>query len=226
MPPLDDPVPTMSEIEWNDETCQQYVRYMERVVPHDHRKFAARIAKDWPEVPARATVVDVAGGPAFLSLELAAHLTDPHLVVADVAPLMIEMGRQRAAARGISLESHVCAAEAMDLSDASADLVLCKHFLRLATDLDACLREMVRILKPGGRAYLIDFNADRPWLGAKLLHGWILLTAPPFIRASFGETMALGLSVASLPPRLRAAGFSDTQVLHGSVSYLVRAVRA
>jgi ubiquinone/menaquinone biosynthesis C-methylase UbiE len=216
----------MSEIEWNDETCREYARYMESVVPHDHRKFAAQIARDWPEVPTGATVVDIAGGPAFLALELAPYLTEPRLVVTDLAPLMIEIGHQRAAARGRTVEGRVCPAEALDLPDASADLILCKHFVRLATDLDASLREMVRILKPGGRAYLIDFNADRPWLGAKLLHGWILLTAPAFLRAGFGATMALGLPAASLPPRLRAAGFRDADVLRSSVSYLVRAIRA
>jgi ubiquinone/menaquinone biosynthesis C-methylase UbiE len=217
---------TMSEIEWNDETCQQYARYMETVVPHDHRKFAARIARDWPEVPAHATVVDIAGGPAFLALELAPCLTEPRLVVTDLAPRMIELGHQRAAARGRTVEGRVCPAEALDLPDASADLVLCKHFVRLAADLEACLREMVRILKPGGRAYLIDFNADRPWLGAMLLRNWIKLTAPPFIRAGFSASMALGLPAASLPARLRAAGFAEADVLRNSVSYLVRAVRA
>ncbi len=216
----------MGEIEWDAETCREYARYMETVVPHDHRRFAARIARDWPEVPARATVVDIAGGPAFLSLELAPYLTQPRLVVADIAPRMIEIGRERARSRGQTVEGHVCPAEALDLPDASADLVLCKHFVRLATDLDACLREMVRILKPGGRAYFIDFSADRPWLGTILLRGWIQLTAPAFLRQNFHESMALGLSPASLLERLRAAGFEGADLLRSSVSYLVRAVRA
>ena len=217
---------TMSEIEWDDQTSEEYVRYMETVVPHDHQKFAARIARDWPEVPVGATVVDIAGGPAFLSLELVPHLTEPRLVVADLAPRMIEIGQERAQARGRTIEGHVCPAEALDLPDASADLVLCKHFVRLATDLDACLREMVRILRPGGRAYLIDFSADRPWIGALLLRTWVQLTAPPFLRANFSATMALGLSPASLLSRLKTAGFGDATVLRRSVSYLVRAVRA
>jgi ubiquinone/menaquinone biosynthesis C-methylase UbiE len=216
---------TMSDIEWDDQTCQEYARYMETVVPHDHRRFAARIARDWPEVPAGATVVDIAGGPAFLSLELAPYLTEPRLVVADMAPRMIEIGHQRAAARGRTVEGHLCPAEALDLGDASADLVLCKHFVRLATDLDACLREMVRILKPGGRAYVIDFSADRPWFGAMLLRTWIQLTAPPFLRRNFRASMALGLPPANLLPRLTAAGFQGANVLRSSVSYLVRAVR-
>jgi ubiquinone/menaquinone biosynthesis C-methylase UbiE len=215
----------MGDIEWNEETCRQYAQYMESVVPHDHRKFAARIARDWPGVPTGATVVDIAGGPAFLALELAPYLQKPRLVVTDSAPIMLEIGHERAKARGFSVEGRLCGAEALDLPDASADLVLCKHFVRLATDIDASLREMVRILKPGGRAYLIDFNADRPWLGTMLLRTWIQLTAPPFLRAGFGATLATGLPAASLPARLRAAGFGEAEVLRSSVSYLVRAVR-
>jgi ubiquinone/menaquinone biosynthesis C-methylase UbiE len=212
-------------IEWSAETSRAYARYMETNVPHDHRVAAKRIAADWPTLARGATVVDVAGGPAFLLLELAPLLAEPRLVVTDGSAEMIELGHERAKARGFELEGHVCPAEQLTLADGSADLVVCKHFLRLASDLDASLREMARILRPGGRAYFVDFNAERPWLGSKLLQLWILFTAPSFIRWSFGKTMALGLPASSLPARLRAAGFASAEVLRSSVSYLVRATR-
>jgi ubiquinone/menaquinone biosynthesis C-methylase UbiE len=215
----------MSDIEWSDENSRAYARYMETNVPRDHRPFAQRILADWPDIPAGATVVDIAGGPGFLILELAPGLKHPRLIVTDISPAMIELGHERARARGFQLQAELCSAEKLGLSAGSVDLVLCKHFLRLAGDADAALREMARVLKPGGRAYLIDFNAERPWLGAKLLHFWIMLTAPPFLRQSFGATMKLGWAASTVPPRVLAAGFSRAEVLRSSVSYLVRATR-
>jgi ubiquinone/menaquinone biosynthesis C-methylase UbiE len=214
----------MNELEWSEEASRAYARYMESNVRHDHRPFAARIAADWPELPPSATVVDVAGGPAFLLLELAPLLREPRLVVTDGSATMVELGRERARARGREIDGRVCPAEKLDLADGTVDLIVCKHFLRLAEDADACLREMVRVLRPGGRAYLIDFNREGPWLGARLLHLWIALTAPAFIRRSFGETMGRGWPASSVPARAEAAGFARGAVLHRGVSYLVRAM--
>lgn len=215
----------MSEIEWSDENSRAYARYMEKNVRFDHRRFAEYIAADWPQAPAGGLVLDVAGGPAFLLLEVARHLREPRLMVADSSPVMIEIGRERAARQGFTLEARLCPAEKLDLPDGCVDLVLCKHFLRLATDTDASLREMARVLKPGGRAYFIDFNGERPWLGATLLQLWIQLTAPKFLRHGFRASMATGLRASCLPARMRAAGFADAEILRDGVSYLVRAAR-
>jgi ubiquinone/menaquinone biosynthesis C-methylase UbiE len=198
---------------------------METNIRFDHRRWAHRIALDWPDRPAGATVVDVAGGPAFLLLELAPRLREPRLIVADASPIMTEIARERAGQRGVLIETVTCPAETLDLPDACADLVVSKHFVRFARDLDAALREMARILRPGGRVYLIDFNREGPLLGARLLHLWILLTAPAFIRDPFWGSLRQGLPVSSLPPRLAAAGFAEPRILSRGVSYLVAAQR-
>jgi ubiquinone/menaquinone biosynthesis C-methylase UbiE len=215
----------MDQPEWNDELSRAYVRYMETNVRFDHRSWARRIAADCRDLPAEATVVDVAGGPAFLSLELAPLLVRPRVILADGAALMVELADERAKARGRQIEGHVCPAEQLDLADGVADLVVCKHFLRLAADVDASLREMARILRPGGRAYLVDFNSAGPRLGIRLLTLWIKLTAPPFLRGMFPATVRSGLAATSVPPRVRTAGFAQAELLHAGVSYLVRAVR-
>jgi ubiquinone/menaquinone biosynthesis C-methylase UbiE len=211
--------------EWSEEMSRAYARYMETNVKHDHRRWAERIATDWPGAPTGATVVDVAGGPGFQLLEVAPRLRQPRLVVTDSSPSMLELAHQRAGQRGIAVQTLLCPAEQLALADASVDLVLCKHFLRFAPDLGAVLREMARVLRPGGRAYLIDFNAEGPFLGAALLNLWIRLTAPRFISGMFWRTMRAGLSASGLPASLLAAGFADASVLRSSVSYLVRGNR-
>jgi ubiquinone/menaquinone biosynthesis C-methylase UbiE len=198
---------------------------METNIPYDHRQWAAQIAADWPELPAGATVVDVAGGPAFLLLELASRVSQPRLVVADNSPIMIALAQERAAQHHLTIEAILCPAERLSLPKASADLVVCKHFLRLARDLGAVLREVFRILRPGGRAYFIDFNGEASVLKGRLLYLWILLTAPRFLSKTFWPSLKLGLEVSCLPEKLRAAGFSNTSILGRGLSYLVRADR-
>jgi ubiquinone/menaquinone biosynthesis C-methylase UbiE len=211
--------------QWSSDVDQAYVSYMESVVKYDHRPTALRIARDLDPMPAGVTVVDVAGGPAFLSLELAPKLKEPRLVVVDSSRTMLEVGQTRARARGFVLETVESGAEAIALPDACADLVLCKHFLRLAPALDASLREMLRILRPGARAYFVDFNGEAPLLGKVALWSWIQCTAPRALRQSLWASMGRGLPVSSLPARLSAQGFRGCAILGRGVSYLVRAER-
>lgn len=213
----------MTAFEWTEEMSREYAAYMEKNVPRDHRQWALRIAADGPEIPAGATVVEVAAGPAFLLFEVAPLFKTPRLIVTDSSPTMLKIAMERAKARGREIETHLCPAEKLDLPDHTADLVLCKHFLRFAPDLPAVLREMRRILKPGGRAYCIDFNPRGPWLGSNLLLLWIRLTAPPFIRQNFAAAMRMGPPVSTLPASFQAAGFAHAEVLHAGVSYLLRA---
>jgi len=80
-----------------------------------------------------------------------------------------------------------------------------KHFVRLAQDVDAVFAEMARVLRPGGRAYVIDFDGEAPWLTGRLLELWVRLTAPGFLRESFAASRRSGLPFSLLPARLAAA---------------------
>jgi ubiquinone/menaquinone biosynthesis C-methylase UbiE len=215
----------MSEQEWTEELSRDYTRYMEKNLRYDTRPWARRIAADCSDLPAGAAVLDVAGGPAFLLLELAPLLPSPRLLLADFAPTMIKLGQERAAARGLTVEGYTCPAEKLGLPAASVDVAICKHFLRLASDVDAVLGELARVLKPGGRAYIVDFNGEAPRLGATMLRFWIRLTAPKYLSVDFDRSIRTGLPASTLPERLVRAGFREADVLAGGVAYLVRGTR-
>ena len=209
--------------EWTEEQSQAYLTYMESNVRYDHRRWAQAIARDWPDLREGATVVDVAGGPAFLTLELAPLLCSPSIIVTDFSATMLARATERAAQRGQAIEVVECPAERMALPDGCADLVVCKHFIRLATDVDLVLREAVRVLRPGGRAYFVDFAGDAPLLGRVALYLWIRATGPKVITEMFWDTMKSGMTAAKLVDRMKAAGFDGVQTISSGVSYLVRA---
>ena len=215
----------MKTVEWSEEMSRIYASYMERNVKHDHRRFAARIAVDCGPLPPSALVVDVAGGPGFLAGELAPHFKGARFVVVDDSLIMNEVATERAQGRGLPIEVQRASSEQLPFGDAEVDLVVCKHYLRFAKDLGAVLRECRRVLKPAGRAYFIDFNAEGPYLLKRLLWLWIRYTAPFFLVESFWDSMQQGLAATKVRDELLNARFSEATVLRSSVSYLIRAVR-
>jgi ubiquinone/menaquinone biosynthesis C-methylase UbiE len=101
-------------------------------------------------------VLDVASGTGLVTFE-AARAVGPQgrVLGVDVSTRMVELARQRAQ----QLEMANCAfaamgAESLSLPDAGFDVVLCTLGLMYVPDPDRALREMRRMLRPGGRAVI------------------------------------------------------------------------
>lgn len=123
-------------------------------------------------------VLDVAGGTGDIAFRIVEELVrwlppaadeqqDQHLhpiVVSDVNAEMLEVGRKRALERGISTKSltfEVGNAERLPYPDDSFDFVTISFGLRNVTDIDAALKEMCRVLRPGGRFECLEFSKVR-----------------------------------------------------------------
>jgi demethylmenaquinone methyltransferase/2-methoxy-6-polyprenyl-1,4-benzoquinol methylase len=134
----------------------------------------------------------------------------------DVTPRMIELARRKAAARN-GVEFLVGDMMALPFASASVEIVTTGYGLRNVPDLQGAIDEMLRVLKPGGRALSLDFN--RPanavvrWLYLRYLMlvgaalGWLLHRDPDtyrYIPASI-RSYPGGSGVAAL---MRARGFS------------------
>jgi ubiquinone/menaquinone biosynthesis C-methylase UbiE len=88
------------------------------------------------------------------------------VVLADVAPAMVEVAARRGA--GIEqVETIVCDQAAIDASAESFDAVLIRHGLMFAEDPSEAVAEAVRVLRPGGRYGAITWGTREanPWLG-------------------------------------------------------------
>lgn len=106
-------------------------------------------------------VLDLAGGTGDIAALLKDRVgADGELVLGDINGDMLRVGRDRMTDRGNvrGFEYVQCNAEALPFPDASFDLVTIAFGLRNVTDKDAGLREMHRVLRPGGQARVLEFS--------------------------------------------------------------------
>ena len=112
-------------------------------------------------VRAGDAVLDLAGGTGDIAALLLPRVgARGHVVVGDINAAMLRVGRDRLLDRGLAqgLAFQQMDAEALPFADASFDAVTIAFGLRNVTDKDAALREMHRVLRPGGRALVLEFS--------------------------------------------------------------------
>ncbi len=120
--------------------------------------------------PAPAAVADVGGGPGRYSIWLARLGYEVHH--RDVVPLHVEQAGANAAAEGVHIDTALADARALDLSDASVDVVLLLgplYHLPRRADRIAALREAARVVQPGGIVFVAAISRWAP-----RLHGLIV----------------------------------------------------
>jgi demethylmenaquinone methyltransferase/2-methoxy-6-polyprenyl-1,4-benzoquinol methylase len=107
------------------------------------------------------SVLDVAGGSGDLAALFAERAgREGRVVLSDINPAMLEVGRGRLIDRGIAgnVEFALADAEALPFPDDSFDCVSIGFGLRNVTHIDKALASMFRVLKPGGRLLVLEFS--------------------------------------------------------------------
>jgi len=104
-------------------------------------------------------VLDIAGGTGDLALAFAPKVgASGRVVHTDINEAMLREGRNRLLDAGVGLPTLVCDAEKLPFPEASFDVVTVAFGLRNMTHKDAALREMNRVLKPGGKLLVLEFS--------------------------------------------------------------------
>ena len=140
---------TAYDTSYGNNAAENYEKYFAPVIP---RPFGTDLIRDAHLQPGER-VLDVACGTGTIA-RLAAEQVAPDGSVSalDVNAAMLSVARSIPAA--LPIKWYETAAESIPLPDQSFDVVFCQLGLMFIEDKNAALREMHRVLRPGGRLYL------------------------------------------------------------------------
>lgn len=167
-------------------------------------------------------VLDLAGGTGDIAALLKDRVGEAgEVVVGDINGDMLRVGRDRLTDRGLvrGLSWVQCNAQALPFPDGSFDLVTIAFGLRNVTDKDAALREMHRVLRPGGQARVLEFSqVTADWFRPVYdFHSFnVLPRLGAMIAGDEGSYRYLAESIRKHPPQrelqamMDAAGFART----------------
>lgn len=153
------------------------------------------------------TVLDVGAGTGDAGFLVAERVGEAgSVLVTDASESMVAGARRRARQLGAgNVEAIVMDAEALDLPDASVDAALCRWTLYLLPHPDRALRELARVVRPGGRVAIgVWADADRNPL--------VPLLALDLVRHGYYDPPSASSHALDLEPALRHAGLEPRRV--------------
>lgn len=103
-------------------------------------------------------VLDVAIGTADLTIEMLRRGKAEQVTGLDLSLHMMEIGEQKCERAGYDVNFVLGNAQQMPFEDNTFDAVTCAYGCRNFADLDAGLKEMYRVLKPGGQIVILEFS--------------------------------------------------------------------
>lgn len=187
-------------------------RWYDRTTRNDMQEYRALAARIAAAIPSGGTVLEVAPGPGFLSIELARRGVQVRAV--DISKTFVEIARHNAQAEGVTVRFEQGNAAALPVEDASVDFVVCRAAFKNFSEPVKALSEMRRVLRPGGTALLIDMRSDaspselRPHAD-RMSRNWLHRQFMMFI---FRSLTRRAYSTRQIQDMLREAGWSASEV--------------
>jgi demethylmenaquinone methyltransferase/2-methoxy-6-polyprenyl-1,4-benzoquinol methylase len=161
------------------------------------------------------------------------------VVLSDINEAMLNMGRQRLEDQGIvsNIRYAIANAEMLPFEDSEFDAVTIAFGLRNVTDKDAALREMYRVLRPGGKVLILEFSQVQAEPLKAVYDAWSFGALPilgKLIADDENSYRYLAESIRKHPPQERLlemmeeAGFGNVSFrnLTGGIVAIHRGVRS
>lgn len=179
-----------------------------------------RIAVMLADLRSGAQVLDLAGGTADLTRLMA---DKAEVVLADINAEMLKIGREKLIDQGLWQRAKIVQldAERLPFSEGTFDVVTIAFGLRNVTDKAAALKEMYRVLKPGGQVLILEFSECKPAVLKPLydaysfkvlpkLGGWIANDTDSY--RYLAESIRKHPNQALLSEMMKLAGFAQIKV--------------
>ena len=109
-------------------------------------------------IPPVSQVLDVAVGTADLAIEMLRTGKAQQVTGIDLSEQMMAIGAQKCMKRNVEVTFVKGDAQAMPFEDNTFDAVTCAYGCRNFRSLDEGLKEMFRVLKPGGQVTILEFS--------------------------------------------------------------------
>ena len=148
-----------------------YVAWRESVLGQITDALEQGLILDLLGTPDRRRIVDVGCGDGILALELSRR--GAQAVGVDVSEEMVSAARKRAKEGGHDVHLDIAQAEALPFETASFDVVVAVTVLCFVKDAAVALKEMVRVLKPGGRLIVGELGRHSTWAALRRIKGWL-----------------------------------------------------
>jgi demethylmenaquinone methyltransferase/2-methoxy-6-polyprenyl-1,4-benzoquinol methylase len=113
--------------------------------------------------PSAVRVLDVASGTAAVAIELARSQPERTVVGIDQSAEMLAAGRDRVVRAGLAgrIELREGRAESLPYADGEFDALTFTYLLRYVDEPAAVLRELARVVRPGGTVAMLEFGLPR-----------------------------------------------------------------
>lgn len=120
-----------------------------------------------------ATILDIATGTADLAIAAQAAMPSASIIGVDISAGMLAVGQQKLEAKQLtkSISLQLADSESLPFEDDSFDAVMCAYGVRNFENLEIGLREMRRVLKPGGQVAILEFSHPQSF-PVKQLYGF------------------------------------------------------
>lgn len=192
-------------------------RFLSAGIDKSWRKKAIRLLQhDQPK-----TLLDVATGTADMAILAAKTIRPDKIIGIDISEAMLQVGKEKIARQGLTsiIELQSGDAETINFPPASFDAVMVAFGVRNFENLEQGLREIQRVLKPGGRLAVLEFS--KPLTpGVRGLYQFYMSVIAPQIAGIFKQNKKayqyLNQSAHAFPDReaflriLNRSGFTDT----------------
>lgn len=184
-----------------------YARWRQTILGEITERVETKVVFDLAGPLPGRRVLDVGTGDGTYAIE--AVRRGAHVTGIDVDPAMLAAARSRSDCAGVSVALREARAEELPFDDGAFDVVLAVTVLCFVPDARGAVREMARVLAPGGCLVLGELGRFSVWAAERRVRGW--LGSSTWKRARFW-------SRSNLAELARDAGL-DVVETRGSIFY-------